>query len=283
MNVFQREKQHVIVFVVLFMYQSGIHLVIMYRKYGEWGTEITSFTMNLVCKLISVAMCYRDASPKCKDDNDNDMRLAKMPSFFKMTAYTFNLPSCIASPFYEYKDFEDWIELKGRYKNIPDPKRHGIIRFSNAIGWIAVTATLGIWFDIKNLVGPDFCNMPWYMKLWHTYFTSHLVRQTYYLAWSFIDSGMIFSGFAYNGTDEDGTVQYDRYSNIKWTEIEFGTSVKRMAYHWNITIQAWMKKYVYMRIISKNEDPPVWKFIIVFIISAIWHGFYPCYYLFFFT
>lgn len=93
MNVFQREKQHIIVFVVLYAYQSGIHLEIMYRKYGEWGTEITSFTMNLVCKLISVAICYRDASPKCKDDNDNDMKLAKIPSFFKMTAYTFNLPS----------------------------------------------------------------------------------------------------------------------------------------------------------------------------------------------
>ena len=54
-----------------------------------------------------------------------------------------------------------------------------------------------------------------------------------------------------------------------------------MVYSWNITIQYWMKKYVYMRLVSKGENPPIWKFFIVFVISAFWHGFYPCYYFFF--
>lgn len=54
-----------------------------------------------------------------------------------------------------------------------------------------------------------------------------------------------------------------------------------MVYWWNMTIQYWMKKYVYMRIVGKEKNPAVWKFFLVFMISAFWHGFYPCYYIFF--
>ena len=48
MKIFEREKQHIIVFVVLYAYQSVIHVEIMIRSYGDWGAEITAFTMNLV-------------------------------------------------------------------------------------------------------------------------------------------------------------------------------------------------------------------------------------------
>jgi lysophospholipid acyltransferase len=226
-------------------------------------------------------VCYRDASPKCKDDNDNDMKLAKIPSFFKMTAYTFNLSSCIASPFYEYKDFEDWIELKGRYKNIPDPKRYGVIRFCHAFGWMGALWIIGMWFGMDKLIGPGFCDMPWYLKIWHQFWAVKLMMYTYYIVWGFVDSGMIFSGLAYNGTDQDGNIQYDRYSNVTCWEVESGYYVKKMVFHWNITIQVWLKKYVFMRIISKGEKPPVWKFFVVFLVSAFWHGFYPSYYFFF--
>jgi len=64
MKTFNRENQHLIVFVVLYAYQSIIHIEVMIRAWGEWGAEITAFTMNLVCRLISLAMCFRDGSPK---------------------------------------------------------------------------------------------------------------------------------------------------------------------------------------------------------------------------
>lgn len=48
MIIHKRDQQHIIVFVVLYLYQSGIHIEIMIRSYGDWGAEITAFTMNLV-------------------------------------------------------------------------------------------------------------------------------------------------------------------------------------------------------------------------------------------
>jgi lysophospholipid acyltransferase len=92
---------------------------------------------------------------------------------------------------------------------------------------------------------------------------------------------MIFCGLAYDGHGKSGNIKYDRYTNCKESEVELGYYVKKMVYSWNITIQYWMKKYVYMRLVAKGEDAPIWKFLFVFLISAFWHGFYPSYYFFF--
>lgn len=53
-HAFSRTKQHVILFVVIYFYQSVLHINRMVYHYGEWGAEITAFTMNLVCRLISI-------------------------------------------------------------------------------------------------------------------------------------------------------------------------------------------------------------------------------------
>lgn len=123
--------------------------------------------------------------------------------------------------------------------------------------------------------------MPWYLKIWHQIWTVGTTRYAYYIVWTFIDSGMIFCGLAYNYPDKEGNIMFDRYSNINIWEVETGHYLKKMTSYWNITIQVWMKKYVFMRIISKGEKPPVWKFFVVFLVSAFWHGFYPSYYFFF--
>lgn len=227
-------------------------------------------------------MCYRDGDPKHKNDMNNDMRLLKIPPFYKLLVYTFNVPSCIASPFYEYKDFEDWIELKGEYANIPDPKKAGVKRFITALFWIIIVATLGGIFNVKALLSPDFKDYPWYKKVLYQLGTIELLKFTYYTVWCIVDSGMILGGLAYNGVDKQGNILYNRYTNVTELNVELGYYVKSAVYAWNTTIQYWMKKYVYMRLISKDEKPPLWKFFLVFVISAFWHGFYPSYYFFFF-
>ena len=191
----------------------------MIRAYGQWGAEITAFTMNLVCRLISVAMCYRDGSPKCKGDNENKTSLSEIPPFFKLLVYTFNVPSCIASPFYEFKDFEDWIELKGKYKEIPDPRREGITKFLTAIIFIILVTITGIYFDIEQLTNQKFVEMSWYEKIWNQYGVSQAIKYEYLIAWCFIDSGMILSGLGYNGSVKEGEVKHNSNMNVNAWEI----------------------------------------------------------------
>ena len=102
-------------------------------------------------------MCFRDGYRE--SDNENEHRISKLPPFYKVLVYTFNVPSCIASPFYEYKDFEDWIELKGHYEQIPNPLNSGLKRFATGLCWMVVVVVIGGTFNIPALVSDDFCHM----------------------------------------------------------------------------------------------------------------------------
>lgn len=214
MMIFRREQQHIIIFVVLYLYQSIIHLDLMFNRWGIWGADITAFTMNLVCRLISLGMCYRDGSNRCKGDSNNEMALEKMPSFYKVAVYTFNLTSCIASPFYEYKDFEEWMELKGRYKTIPSTWYAGCKRFGLGATYIITMAVVGSGFDVEYLWSEEFCGQRWYVQMFNQYFICIGIGMTYFIVWCFVDAASTFSGLNYNGTDpKSGRIQWDRYQN----------------------------------------------------------------------
>jgi len=44
----------------------------------------------------------------------------------------------------------------------------------------------------------------------------------------------------------------------------------------------WLKYYVYMRLLNRNKKGvQIVPIISTFVVSAIWHGFYPGYYMFF--
>ena len=87
---------------------------------------------------------------------ENDIALKQMPSFFKILVYTFNLPGCIASPFYEYQDFEDWIEIKGRYANIPSTLVPGFIRLLQGASYIFTVTILGMYHDEEIMYSQEF-------------------------------------------------------------------------------------------------------------------------------
>ena len=65
-------------------------------------------------------------------------------------------------------------------------------------------------------------------------------------------------------------------------DIEFSYKVKDFLDAWNISVHKWLKYYVYLRLIKKdNRGIQIVPILTTFVVSAIWHGFYPGYYLFF--
>ena len=56
-----------------------------------------------------------------------------LPSFYDYIGYTFYLGSTIAGPFYEYKDYIDFIEKKNSYKVIPNTVQATLKKLALAI------------------------------------------------------------------------------------------------------------------------------------------------------
>lgn len=280
---FKREKQHFYCFVVIYSYQSYLHIERMIFNWGEWGGEVTSFTMNLVCRIISLGYCFRDGSPKCKGDIRNDKALSHMPSFWQYVGYCFNAPSCIAGPFFEYQDYNDWIELKGPYANLPSTVHAGFRRFATAFCWVALGAAISMTYPVELLWTDYFCALTWYWKLWTLYMCMCSVKYIYYIIWAFNDSAVVVSGLGYKGVDtKTGAPDFSKIKNIDEWRVDLGHIFRNMAASWNISIMKWMKKYVHDRLVSyKQGNPTVFEYLLTFMISAFWHGFYPGYYFFF--
>jgi lysophospholipid acyltransferase len=74
---------------------------------------------------------------------------------------------------------------------------------------------------------------------------------------------------------------------VKMWELEVSSCVKDFLAAWNISTQSWLKYYVYLRLLPNKKDDKsrnslnVTPMIATFAVSAIWHGFYSGYFVFF--
>jgi len=65
-------------------------------------------------------------------------------------------------------------------------------------------------------------------------------------------------------------------------DVEFSHDVKDFLGAWNISVHKWLKYYVYLRMMKKdNKGLQIVPILTTFVVSAVWHGFYPGYFLFF--
>ena len=76
-------------------------------------------------------------------------------------------------------------------------------------------------------------------------------------------------------------MKFDRVQNIRIYDIEFSYRIYDFLTAWNISVHLWLKYYVFLRMINKGKSVSLKPILTTFVVSAIWHGFYPGYFLFF--
>lgn len=72
---------------------------------------------------------------------------------------------------------------------------------------------------------------------------------------------------------------FTRGLNIISWKIETAVSLEELISAWNITSNYWLKEYIYKRL--PRSFPRVVKMFITRMVSALWHGLHPGYFLFF--
>ena len=101
----------------------------------------------------------------------------------------------------------------------------------------------------------------------------------YYFVWKYSECAFILNGYAYNDNGKAES-NWGRMCNIKIRNFEFAENYFEALNAWNEAAARWLKYYVYMRVETKNPFLPV---LCTNLASAIWHGFYPGFYLAFVT
>ena len=124
-------------------------------------------------------------------------------------------------------------------------------------------------------------------KVLYLYGVTKQVSQTYLCGFCLMDIGPIACGLAFNGYDkETGKPKFDRVQSVNLTDHELSCTVKDLIITWNMSTAKWLKHYVYLRLLPNDRSKKAntaKATLFTFVASAVWHGFYPGFYIFFIT
>jgi len=308
MKYYGRKKSAFFVFIITFLYLSSLHIYRMMFFYGIWtADDITTIFMMTICKYSSMAFSYEDGEKDDKDLKNNHWRLYKikeMPSLFEILCYIFYFPSSVMGPVFEYKDFIDFIHLKGCYErmNFSTTLFFGFIELIFAFISMGFYALFSSKYPLSYAGTIDFGNKSLLYKFFYINFAMTVHRSKFYSGFLLSCTGMIICGLSYTEHKKDNNskielplfyldkgdyyITYEKGGYGSIFDCEFGINPKTKITSWNHSVHLWLKYSVFLRLINIENKMFKNNFslasLITFMVSAFWHGFYTTYYIFFF-
>uniref|UniRef100_A0A182XZ34 Lysophospholipid acyltransferase 1 n=1 Tax=Anopheles stephensi TaxID=30069 RepID=A0A182XZ34_ANOST len=287
-----------LVMVVALFYLSCIHLHRQYYDYGSYSLDITGPLMIITQKVTSLAFSIHDGfTREMKDLTQSQQQHAirKLPSPLEFFSYTLHFQGLMAGPLVFYKDYIDFIEgchiikqtsasakydIEKKIVHEPSPVKAVVKKVIASLVCALIFVKFATIYPIKTMKDDGFiASSGFFYSLWYMMMATTAVRFKYYFAWLMADAICNNSGLGFNGYDErDGvTPRWDMLSNIQVLEFEFGTNFRNCINAWNAGTNRWLRMVVFERV------PKRYGTVLTFSLSALWHGFYPGYYMTFAT
>lgn len=93
------------------------------------------------------------------------------------------------------------------------------------------------------------------------------------------------TGITYNGVDEK--TKREKWNRIEYLQIweyEKAPDMRTKTVTWNVSIQQWMRRFIFERLYSeeieaRNPKKSNRAQMITFLVSVLWHGYYPGYFI----
>ncbi|CAH8454842.1 unnamed protein product [Heterobilharzia americana] len=261
------------ILVFSMMYLSGVHI---HKFVQNPSIDITAPLMVQTQKLSSLAFNINDGVQLAKKgivDRDYHKLNAveKRPRLLQLGGYLFS--------FIQGQESERLLDQNEK-KHFEDNKE--AIRSAKAEKWkqvklLLLHTILTIWalasFKPEYFLSDDFAKKNYLQKYVYLSIACFGFRQRFYFAWTISCLSNLIAGFGFSGFDSKGEPEYRFATNIYFLPIELGTSTKVILDSWNTATTRWLRECIYDRVPKRYA---VW---VVFIVSAMWHGFYPGYYL----
>ncbi|XP_043714553.1 lysophospholipid acyltransferase 1-like [Telopea speciosissima] len=286
-----RRRCGIITFLAGFGYLIGCHLYYMSGDaWKEGGIDATGALMVLTLKVISCAFNYNDGILKEEDlrEAQKKNRLLRLPSLIEYFGYCLCCGSHFAGPVYEMKDYLDWTEQKGiwsHHRKLPTPSPYGAViqALIQAAICMAVYLYLIPHFPLSRFTDSVYQRWGFWKRLRYQYMACFTARWKYYFIWSISEASMIISGLGFSGWSDSSPPKprWDHAKNVDILGVELARSAAELPLVWNIQVSTCLRHYVYERLIQKGKKPGFLQLLATQTVSAIWHGLYPGYMIFF--
>ncbi|XP_004572906.2 lysophospholipid acyltransferase 2b [Maylandia zebra] len=290
------EHMHKYCLVVALTYLSLCQITRVYVfDYGMYTADFTGPMMVITQKITSLAFEIHDGMARKEEHltaGQKILAIRRMPSLLEYFSYNCNFMGILAGPTCSYNDYIGFIEGAPRrcrdYKDErksssklrhsePSPNMEVVRKVTTSFFCLLVFLSVCKVFPVERNIDDNFiANTPFYAQVVYLYLSMLTTRPKYYFVWTLADAINNAAGFGFNGYDSDGSARWDLISNLRILKIEFATSFKVFLDNWNIQTAHWLKRVCY-------ERCPYHPTAATFILSAMWHGAYPGYYLTFLT
>ena len=149
-------------------------------------------------------------------------------------------------------------------------------------------------FPVGYMATEDYQKLSWPLCILYGFMSVTFIRFRYYFAWKLSSCSVDACGVSYagmvtvkKGDKEEQVESWDIAQTCNPWKVETTLQVRDKINNWNMSVQLWLTRCVYLRYRTKEEYKVDKKAqargaLLVFMISAFWHGFYFGYYLSFF-
>jgi lysophospholipid acyltransferase 1/2 len=212
-------------------------------------------------------------------------------------SYNFSFSNILAGPSCPYKEYDDYIrgdnmkllDNPNKYARAkehchePSPLYPSSIKAIKSLISLVIYMVLNYIVTLADIQGniritmscsidgiEPALSIP--LRLLLSYVLLFKTRCFYYFVFLISESICNASGLGFRGYDERGDAQWDLVQNVDIWEVELGTNIRGVVNGWNQMTSQWLRRCAYDRV-SFNPT------LCTFILSAIWHGLYPGYYI----
>ncbi|CAF3143433.1 unnamed protein product [Rotaria socialis] len=298
-----------VIFVFCMIYMSAIHIHRLIYDYGNYTLDISGPLMINTQKLTALAFAFYDGyrsqqrAKRRRPDDDKDFpplnadqekqKITDIPHPIEFLSYVFYFHGICVGPLCFYKDYLDYIEGRNllviptsRAENTEtsdttDEYRPEIVQPSTFWPVCTKLAQCALWgyillfytpyFTIEYNISKEMVNSPLFKRIQYLLFSTFCTRAKYYFAFILAEAINNAGGLGLNGVDDKGRPKWNLLTNIKPFQLETATSLKAILDLWNMQTVLWLRRICYDRM-TKGRT------LSVFVLSALWHGFYPGYY-----
>nr|KAF6447949.1 membrane bound O-acyltransferase domain containing 2 [Rousettus aegyptiacus] len=291
------ENMHKYCFVFALGYLIVCQITRVYIfDYGQYSADFSGPMMIITQKITSLAYEIHDGMFRQDEEltpSQRELAVRRRPSLLEYLSYNCNFMGVLAGPLCSYKDYITFIEGRSYHAATPpgdngredrhdgrtEPSPNAAVTQKllvcglSLLFHLTISNTLPVEYNIDEHFQ---ATASWPTKVIYLYVSLLAARPKYYFAWTLADAINNAAGFGFRGYDRNGEARWDLISNLRIRQIEMSTSFKMFLDNWNIQTALWLKRVCYER---ASLSPTIQTFVL----SAIWHGVYPGYYLTFLT
>ena len=231
----------------------------MYWHYHQWNMHIVGVQMLLVIKFSEFSFTVASRPPEW------------FPDLLEYHGFIYFWPSVLVGPTTTFDQYRDFVKHNN---NVPHTFTSSFPQIIESV-FLTVFMIFGqMMYPYRYILSNDYVQWSLFRRLWYAYVAMVVVRTRYYFAWKMSHAAFISSGLT--------AVCPTLGSNVDISSIEFAENVRQLTNNWNKCTNNWLKNCVYHQVYDATKS--ITKSILTTnIVSALWHGLYPGYYLTFVT